>query len=220
MTTHARSEGVTRLLLLGATGHVGQHVLRQALSDPRIGSVVAPVRRVIPPHRKLIAPTMSDFDALDETASWWEVDAVICALGTTLSTAGSKAQFRKVDHDYPLSFARIARAKGAQAFVLNSAIGANSRSRFFYNRVKGELEDDLSTLGFGSLTYVRPGVIGGDREEFRLTERALVKGLRLVGPVLPKRFRLNPPQKIAQCLLNATVTRHPGAHIVTSDLMA
>lgn len=170
------------------------------------------------PH-KLIAPTITNFDALDEKASWWEVDAVICALSTTIRAAGSKAEFRKVDHHYPLSVARFARAHGAPAFVLTSATGANRRSRFFYNRVKAELEHDLSTLGFESLTYVRPGVIGGDREAFRLIERALVMALKLIGPILPKRLRLNLPQAIAAQLLNAAVGQVPGTHIVTSEQM-
>ena len=97
-----------------------------------------------------------------------------------MRTAGSKEAFRRVDHGYPLAVARLAREHGTPTFVLNSAIGANPSSRFFYNRVKGELERDLATLGFPSLTFVRPGLIGGRREEARPMEQvaSLALGLR------------------------------------------
>ena len=219
MSSQDARHGKTTLLLLGGTGHVGRHALALALSDPRIGCVIAPVRRALPPHPKLRAPVVSNFETLDENASWLRVDAVVCALGTTLRAAGSKDQFRKVDHEYPLAAAKYAHLQGAPAFVLNSATGSNRTSRFFYNRVKAELEDDLSALGFESLTFVRPGVIGGVREEFRLIEQALVMALRIAGPVLPRRLRLNPPQAIARQLLDAAVNRAPGIHIVTADQM-
>src|SRR5688572_14362753 len=148
-----------KLLLAGSTGLVGRHVLEQALAHPSIDAVVAPVRRAgAITHPKLVAPVV-DFDALPEEADWWRVDAVACTLGTTMRTAGSEAAFRRVDHDYPLAFARLARRHGATAFVLNSALGADRASRIFYNRVKGEIEHDLAGVGFESLTIVRPGLI-------------------------------------------------------------
>ena len=127
-----------RLLLVGATGLVGRHVLAQALADPRVGGVTAPARRELPAHLKLASPRV-DFERLTDAADWWQADAAICTLGTTLRTAGSKAEFRRVDHDYPLAVARLARAAGTPTYVLNSAIGADADSRFLYNRTKGEL---------------------------------------------------------------------------------
>lgn len=208
-----------KLLLVGATGLVGRHVLAQALADPRVGAVTAPARRALPPHPKLVCPQV-DFDHLPETADWWRADAVICTLGTTLRAAGSEAAFRRVDHDYPLAVARLARAAGTPAYVLNSAIGADAASRFFYNRTKGELEHALAREGFGSLTFVRPGVIGGHREEFRLGERAMVMALGFLGPLLPQTWRVNPAPRIARELLGAALAAAAGVHIVASDRMA
>ncbi|MQB07287.1 NAD-dependent epimerase/dehydratase family protein [Agrobacterium tumefaciens] len=205
-----------KLLLVGASGLVGGHLLDLALSDPRITSVVALTRRARPIHDKLEAPIV-DFDTLDQTASWWSADAVICTLGTTMLRAGSQAAFRRVDHDYPLAVARLAHAHGTPIYVLNSAIGADADSRFFYNRVKGELENALASVGFRSLTFVRPGVIGGGRLEFRAGERLLVAALSLLGPMLPKRLRLNPAGRIAQALLEAALRGEAGRHIVKSD---
>ena len=205
-----------KLLLVGATGLVGRHVLDLALADPRVESVVAPVRRALPAHPKLSSPHV-DFDRLDQDAPWWRADAVICTLGTTMRAAGSQAAFRRVDHDYPLAVARLAHAHGTPTYVLTSAIGADAGSRIFYSRVKGELEQDLTGEGFASLTFVRPGVIGGERQEFRLSERLLVSALALSGPLLPRRWRLNPAPQIARALLAAAFDPQPGKHIVTAD---
>jgi uncharacterized protein YbjT (DUF2867 family) len=86
----------------------------------------------------------------------WGPDAAICATGTTIEKAGSKEAFRSVDHDLPLSFARLAHQAGTQNFALVSAIGASVDSSFFYASVKGELERDVREIGFRSLTILRP----------------------------------------------------------------
>lgn len=207
------------LMIVGATGLVGRHALQIALAHPGIARVVAPVRRSVGGHPKLVAPVV-DFDALPPDAPWWAVDAVVCALGTTIRAAGSQDAFRRVDHDYPLAVARLAQRHGARTFVLNSAMGADAGSRIFYNRVKGEVERDLAAVGFVSLTYVRPGLIGGEREEFRLGERAATVALRALHPLLPRRWRINPADRIAQCLVDAAVQARPGVHLVASDALA
>lgn len=207
-----------KLLLVGATGLVGRHVLTLALADPRVEAVAAPTRRGLLPHPKLCRPQV-DFNRLPQDADWWQVDAVICALGTTMRTAGSEEAFRRVDCDYPLTVARLARAHGTPTYVLNSAIGADANSRFFYNRVKGELEQALTGQGFDSLTFVRPGIIGGHRDEFRLGERIMAMGLILMGPLLPMHWRLNPAPQIASALLEAAICAETGVHVVTSDRM-
>jgi uncharacterized protein YbjT (DUF2867 family) len=204
-----------RLLLVGATGLVGRQVLDLALADARIDTVVAPARRTLLNHPKLLAPTV-DFEHLPENADWWRADAVICALGTTMRAAGSQDAFHRVDHDYPLAVARLARQHGVPTFVLNSAMGADPSSRLFYNRVKGELERDLATLGFRSLTFVRPGLIGGKRNEARPAEQVASLVLRVLHPVLPRRLRINPARTIAQAMLEAAIVARPGRHIVAS----
>lgn len=205
-----------KLLLVGATGLVGCEVLRLALMDARVSHVAAPVRKALPPHPKLDAPLV-DFDRLPADASWWQADAAICTLGTTMKAAGTRQLFRRVDHDYPLAVARLALAAGTRTYALNSAAGANAASRIFYNRVKGELERDLEALGFDSLTHVRPGLIGGQRDEVRAGEGAALRVLRVLGPVLPRRWRINPAHSIAGALLEAAIAAAPGVHVVTSE---
>lgn len=210
-----------QLLLVGATGLVGGQLLALALADPRIGRVIAPTRRPLPP-----APSPSldnpivDFTSLDADAAWWDVDAVACALGTTIARAGSQDAFRRVDHDLVVEVARLGRRHGARAFALTSAYGADPASRIFYNRVKGETERDVAACGYPSLTIVRPGLIGGERTESRPAERAALRLLGLAGPVLPRAWRISPAAHIALALLEAAVVAPPGRHVVSSRDLA
>ncbi|WP_201861341.1 NAD-dependent dehydratase [Microvirga soli] len=204
------------LMLVGATGLVGGAVLRQAQDNAHVTRIVAPTRRELPSHPKLENPLV-DFEHLPADAPWWAVDCVVCTLGTTIRKAGSQEAFRRVDHDYPLTVARLARQHGAGAFALNSATGADPRSRFFYNRVKGEVEEAVQAVGFPSFTVVRPALIGGDRKEFRPAEFVAMRLLRLAEPLLPRRYRVVPHERIARVLLEAAVTAPSGEHIITSD---
>lgn len=209
-----------KLLLIGATGLVGHEVLTRALANPRIESVIAPARRPLAvAHRKLTSPVVR-FDDLPKDADWWQADAAICTLGTTIGKAGSREAFRQVDHDYPLAVARLARAHGTSRFAVVSAKGANRNSPFFYSRVKGEVEADLAALAFPSLTLVRPGLIGGDRAEWRAGERVATLALKCLSPVLPKAWRINPAAKIAEVLLDAALDDRTGTRIIDSREMA
>jgi uncharacterized protein YbjT (DUF2867 family) len=211
---------MTSILLLGATGLVGKDVLRQALADERVTRIVAPTRRALgEQHAKLENPVV-DFDALPAQAPWWGCDGAICTLGTTMRRAGSRAAFFKVDHDYVVNSARLARQHGVRSFAVVTAVGANPRSSFFYPRVKGEVERALESLGFPSLTIVRPSFIGGERQERRPTERAFLAVLGAVNPILPAGWRLSPAPNIARALIEAAVAATPGRHVVPSSALA
>ncbi|HDS1625493.1 NAD-dependent dehydratase [Stenotrophomonas maltophilia] len=208
-----------RVMLLGATGLVGGLTLSRLLDDPRCSAVVAPTRRPLAlTHGKLENPVLA-FDALPTSPEWARVDAIICALGSTIAQAGSREAFHRIDHDYPLAFGQLAQAQGARTYVLNSAAGANPQSSIFYSRVKGELERDLRALGFSSLTLVRPGLIGGERNEVRRGERLALKVLGVLGPVLPRAWRINPASEIAKALVEAALAPQPGEHVVASSAL-
>jgi uncharacterized protein YbjT (DUF2867 family) len=209
---------MTTLLLAGATGLVGQAVLRQALADPRVARVVAPTRTPLPAQARLHNPVV-DFDHLPADADWWKADAVVCTLGTTIRVAGSQAAFRKVDHDYPLAIARLALQHGATTYVLTSASGANPGSRIFYSRTKGELERELATLGYEALTFVRPGLLGGERTQRRTAEYVGMQLLKVIGPLLPRRYRMVPAESVAAVLLRCALESTPGVHVIESEAL-
>jgi uncharacterized protein YbjT (DUF2867 family) len=200
--------------LLGATGLVGSHCLDLLSRDPVFTRVVAIVRRKF---AEAMAPRVEarivDFDHLGELPDLFAVDQVICALGTTIKAAGSKERFRTVDYGIPMTAARVAKAQGVRHFLLVSALGANASSRIFYNRVKGELEDSLRTMGFRSVTIVRPSLLLGDRAEFRLGEEV---AKRLAWAV-PGRFRPVLARDVAEALVRAAKADVPGLHIIESE---
>lgn len=210
---------MTRILLAGATGLVGQAVVQRALASARVGQLVAPTRRPLPAHTKLVNPVV-DFDALPEEADWWRVDAVICALGTTIRDAGSQDAFRRVDYTYPLDIARRVRAHGARTYALVSAMGADAGSRVFYLHTKGELERDLLALDFPSLTVLRPGLLGGERPRRRAGEWLASQALRALGPVVPRRYRMVPATRVADALLRAALDAPPGHRVIESEAIA
>ncbi|RZI83491.1 MAG: NAD-dependent epimerase/dehydratase family protein [Rubrivivax sp.] len=200
------------VLLVGATGLVGQQCLQLLAQDPAVGEVRALVRRPLAVDLPKVEVCVADFDRLESHTEWLEADWVFCALGTTIAKAGSQAAFRQVDFDYPLQVAQLAKAQGAKRFMLVSALGANPKSRVFYNRVKGELEEAIAALGFESVTFARPSFLAGERAEVRLGERIALK----FGWLMPELYRPVQARQVAQGLLNAAKTAPPGVNSLSN----
>ena len=209
------------LLLVGATGAVGQVVLRQALAEKRITRIVAPTRRPLEAgfvgNPRLLNPVI-DFARLPEEAAWWKVDAVVCSLGTTIKVAGSQAAFAAVDRDLPIAFARLAREAGATRYALNSSLGASARGSF-YLRTKAEAEQGIIDLGFASTTIVRPSLIDTERQDARLGEQAGLLFAQVLRPLIPRRYRAVSPEAIAAALLRGVLDGRPGTTAVESDAL-
>lgn len=206
------------LLLFGATGQVGRELLRLALAAPAIAKVVAPTRQALPPHPKLLNPIIADFAQLPEDAAWWSADSLICALGTTLRQAKSKAGFYWVDHTLILNIARCGLQAGIPVFGLVSSIGADPNSRVFYAQVKGQTEAAVSLLGFQSLVIVRPALLLSGPRSARRPLESLGQWLsQYLGPYLPKKYRPVTTQQVAQVLLAALQNASSGIQIIPSE---
>jgi uncharacterized protein YbjT (DUF2867 family) len=201
-----------KILLLGASGLVGKNVLAQALAQPAITSVVAPTRQPLRSHPKLTNPVSGHLASLLSEGVARGVDAVVCALGTTMRKAGSKEAFREVDYVLPLAFAQSAHQYGAKTFVLVSASVASVNSALFYPRIKGEIERDIELVGFESLTIIRPSLIGGERDEPRFTEAIALQLMRILAPILPRKLHVNLAPTIASASVSAVLTPQPGLH--------
>lgn len=201
--------------LLGATGLVGKHCLDLLASDRAFERIVVVARRRF---GEATAPRVEghivDLERLEDHPDLFGVDQVICALGTTIkAVGGSQAKFRKVDYEIPLTAAKLALKRGARHYLLVSALGANAESRVFYSRVKGELEDALRTLGYRSLTIVRPSLLLGERAEFRMGEEIAKR----FGWVLPGKYRPVSARDVARVLVKCAKKDEPGMHIIESD---
>ena len=210
------------VLLLGATGLVGSHLLKGLLADDTCGKVMTLTR----------SPVNGDFESgkldahivdFEQPADWREravADQVICALGTTIRKAGSRQAFRRVDFDYPLIVAQAARNLGCRHFLLVSAMGANPNSRIFYNRVKGELEAALLTLEFDSLSIFRPSLLLGERSEFRMGEAVGQALGRWLGFAIPRAYRPVAARDVAHAILSIAARDPVGNRVVTSAEIA
>ena len=208
------------ILHVGASGLVGRLVLDRLLASPLVTHVTAPTRRPLDTQHPRLHNPVVDFEALQEDARWWAVDAVICTLGTTMADAGSQAAFRRVDHDYPLKVAQLAHRHGAKCYALNSALGADARSSIFYNRVKGELEDALVALDYPSLVLVRPGLIDGERTTPRAGEGRALAVSHLLRPLLPMKWRPSRATRIADALVEAALHQQPGRRVVDAGALS
>lgn len=202
-----------RVLLLGSTGLVGSAALEQLLADPQWSEVRVLVRRAPGEGRpRLRVTVLDDFARIADAAAEFAVDAVLCAVGTTIRVAGSPAAFRKVDHDIPVAAARLARASGAAHFGLVSSLGADPRSKILYSRVKGEVEEAVRELGPRSIAILRPSLLLGPRREFRLGE-VLAKPF---GFLVPGKYRPVEAAAVARVLCQCAADARPGVEIIES----
>ena len=206
---------MTKILLAGATGLIGGHALTQLLADARVTQVVAPTRRALDPHPKLLNPIHQSGD-LPFDAPWWAVDGVICTIGTTRAKTSSATAYRAIDFDYPHAIATQARKSGATRLALVTSMGADAQSRFRYTRIKGELEQAVGRLDFPSLTIARPGFLGGTRHDARTTEQLVGAFLRFAAPILPPSARVSEATTIAALLVHAAIAGTAGTHVITS----
>lgn len=159
-------------LVLGASGLVGSHCLQLLLDNAAYDKIIVWLRKPLPVQHAKLQQEIINFDQLSPYADKLKyVQEIFCCLGTTIKKAGSPETFYKVDFTYPHEIAKLAAQNGVQQFLIVTALGANSRSSIFYNRVKGEIETALGKLSLPGLQIFRPSLLLGERQEFRLGER-------------------------------------------------
>ncbi|MFW2176208.1 MULTISPECIES: NAD-dependent epimerase/dehydratase family protein [unclassified Moraxella] len=180
-------------LVIGATGLVGQSLLIQ------LASLYQKVIIIARSQPKGLSESMhfyqlKDFNQLESFVTGLSLDSYVDAfscLGTTMKQAGDEAHFREIDFGYNLAFAKACHAKGIRHFFLLSAMGADAHSRFFYNRVKGELELAVNNLGFEALGIFRPSLLLGKHDN-RPIENLAQTAYNLIKPIIPKRLPVRP----------------------------
>jgi uncharacterized protein YbjT (DUF2867 family) len=190
------------------------------LADPDYARVIVLARRAPHLSHDKLQTEIVDFEHL--TSLPGPVDDVFCCLGTTLARAGSKAAFRRVDHDYVVALAKLAQQAGAQRFLMISALGADSRSQIFYNRVKGEAERDVAAAAIDAWSF-RPSLLDGPRREFRFGERAGLAVMRILGPVLRgslAKYRAIHADAVAAAMIRVARTGQPPPGAIESDVIA
>lgn len=207
------------VVLAGATGLVGRELLQGLLADDSVAAVHALVRRPLALEHRKLTTHLVDFAALPALPP---VDEAYLALGTTIKVAGSQAAFRAVDFEANLAVAVAAQVAGARRLGLVSAMGADSQSPLFYNRVKGELEAAVGTLGYEGTVVARPSLLVGDRttlgQPTRRGEEVGEKIGRWLGPLIPDNYRPIAARDVAAALLR-TVPRARATQVLLSGQM-
>jgi len=159
-----------KALLLGATGLVGNDCLANLLESDEYEQVRVLCRRPLSIEHPKLDVQVVDLDKMEACQSYFQVDDVFCCLGTTMKKAGSRQDFRHVDHDLVVLAGQMALRAGVQRFLVVSAVNANARSPFFYARVKGQMEKALVKLELPLLAILQPSLLRGQRNDRRPAE--------------------------------------------------
>lgn len=209
-------------LLVGATGLVGSELLQLLLADNYFSSVIILNRKTINIQHPKLKEIIVDFNQLENYASEINAQYFYCCLGTTIKKAGSQEAFKKVDYEYPLAIAQIAKANGAENFSIITALGADKNSSIFYNRVKGEIQDALIQLDFEQLQIIQPSLLLGERSEKRFGENigqkiAPIFNQLLIGGL--KKYKAIEGKQVARAMLFYSKQANPKVQILTNDLL-
>lgn len=206
-----------KALVVGATGLIGDLLTHRLLDSAYYETVTVLVRRPLGWSHPRLREQLVDFDAPAPLTD--PVDDAFCCLGTTMKKAGSKGAFQKVDYQYPLDVARLARQAGATQYAIVTSMGADPDSSFFYNRVKGEIERDLAALDYPTLLIYRPSLLLGERHESRLGERLAESAMRLLNPLIPAKYKGIDASRVASAMLKTAQQSLTGRHVFESDVL-
>ena len=160
-----------KALVIGATGATGRDLVNQLLTDKDYDEVNVFVRRPLEVESPKLKTHIVDFEKPEEWKDLVDGDVAFSCLGTTLKDAGSKEAQRKVDYDYQYNFAKAAKENEVEDYILVSSYGANPKSKIFYSRMKGELEQSIKALHFNKLMIFQPGML--DRKDSERTGEVL-----------------------------------------------
>ncbi|ALJ13955.1 NAD-dependent epimerase/dehydratase family protein [Sphingopyxis macrogoltabida] len=204
-------------LIVGATGMVGRSVAEQATAQPLTILARRDTGDFPPQHRlQRAAP-----DRWPGIIAAERPAILISCLGTTIRQAGSEAAFRAVDHDLVLAVAAAAKDAGTSHLIAVSSVGAAAKSRNFYLRTKGEVEDALRGLGFGRLDILRPGLLTGDRQgPPRLGEGIAMLAAPLTDALMHgslRRYRSIPGATVAAAIVRLAGAGGSGSHVHEND---
>ena len=212
-----------KALIVGASGLIGGYCIQTLLDDPNYSEVIALVRRpLLISHHKL-QEVRVNFDDLEQGVSSISVNDVYCCLGTTIKKAGSQDSFRAIDLSLVVTVAERMKKLGTEQFLVISSLGADENSKVFYNRTKGEMEEALRELSYPCLRIIRPSLLLGKRDEFRLGEKIGAVLTPLLKPFLVGSLQKYTPVKAESVARFMVKIAHDqpisGVHVYESNMI-
>lgn len=203
-----------KCIIAGATGLIGNALLKELIKDDYFEEITILVRKKITVKSPKVKQIVFNFEDAEEYQKIPKTDAIFCCLGTTIKVAKSKENFRKVDFHYPLMLAQNIDSK---QYLLVSSMGANKKSNVFYSKTKGELEDELKKLNFASLNIFRPSALTGKRKEIRQGEIISEKVMTAFSFLIPKKYQLIAGLTVAKAMKIKAKEQNKGTFIHSSD---
>ena len=197
-------------LVIGATGATGKDLVDGLLSDADFTEVHLFVRKTLKINSTKVKIHPVDFEKPEEWKDLIQGDVAFSCLGTTLKAAGSKEAQYKIDVDYQYNFAKYAKENNVEDFILVSAYGANSKSKMFYSKMKGDLEDQVKALRFTKLTIFQPGILDRKDSE-RFSEVMGAKVIKFANKMgILEHQKPLPTKVLAQAMINASKIKSNG----------
>ncbi|MCF8371715.1 MAG: semialdehyde dehydrogenase [Bacteroidales bacterium] len=196
-------------ILIGATGMIGKELLGQLLANQDYGLIKVFARRPTGLVHEKLLENIVDFEQTNEWSGLLIGDVLFSTMGITIKKAKTKKAQYKVDYTFQFETAKLSAENKVQSYVLLSSAGANSKSKIFYSRIKGELDETVQDLSFNKIAIVRPSVLDGNREEYRQMEKISIKVSRLIARILPplKKWRPIHASIVAKAMINADLKK-------------
>ncbi len=207
-------------IILGASGLTGGLLLEKLIVDDRYESIKLFSRSSIKGLPNKVKQYIGNLLELEQFKNDFTGDEVYCCIGTTAKKTPDKSLYRDIDYGIPVAAAKLAKANGINTFLVISAMGANKKSSVFYNRTKGEMEQEVLNQAIPRTSILRPSLIGGERNEQRLLEKIGLVVFKIIQPLFIgplKKYRIINADSIAQAMLNLANTTSNTDVIITSN---
>ncbi|MDT0647382.1 NAD(P)H-binding protein [Zunongwangia sp. F260] len=208
-------------IILGATGLTGGILLRKLLDDDRYGKIILFSRSSANLDHFKIEEHLVDLFHLEEHADKFKADEVYCCIGTTKSKTPNDETYKKIDHGIPVTAAKLCEKNNIPCYLVVSAMGADAKSKIFYNRVKGKMEKDVLEFDIKKTYIFRPSLIAGDRDEKRTGEKIAKYALSFFKPLMIgalKKYRSITPQEIAAAMIFVANDGHHQTRIESNEI--
>jgi len=189
--------------LVGATGLIGSYLLEELLNDPYFDTVRILIRRPLDITHSKLEKKIVDFNDSDSLlVALSNNDVLFCAIGSTMKKVkADKEAYRKIDFDIPVNLARFCKMVGCEKFILVSSAGANSNSRNFYQRLKGETDEAVKSVGLKTVHIMRPSLLLGERKEFRFGENIGKAVMTSLSFLIPEKYKAIQGKDVAKVML-------------------